>query len=116
LADSKCFTGCESIQTFDPATSSTFRNLSMGFDITYGSGRASGSLAQDTIQMAGFSVSDQVFALCDAVSAGLLNKPVSGLMGMAWQAIASSGAVPFWQQLAANSVWDEPVMAFQLTR
>ncbi|EIN09402.1 acid protease [Punctularia strigosozonata HHB-11173 SS5] len=116
LADSNCFLGCESIATFDTTSSSTFRNLSTTFDITYGSGRAAGSLAQDTIQMAGFSVSDQIFAVCDEVSSGLLNKPASGLMGLAWQTIASSGATPFWQQLAANSLWDEPVMAFQLTR
>lgn len=66
--------------------------------------------------MAGFSVSNQTFALCDTVSSGLLTNPVSGLLGLAWQAIATSGAMPLWQALASGGVWDQPVMAFQLTR
>ena len=55
-------------------------------------------------------------ALCDTVSNGLLETPVSGLMGLAWQSIASSGAEPFWQTLASSGAWDEPVMTFQITR
>jgi hypothetical protein len=90
--------------------------MSKAFSIQYGTGEAAGTLGQDTIQMAGFSVADQVFAVCDQVSSGLLNNPVSGLMGMAWNTIASSGATPFWQTLAASNAWDSPVMGFQLTR
>ena len=55
-------------------------------------------------------------ALCDTVSSGLLESPVSGLMGLAWQSIASSRAEPFWQTLASSGAWDEPVMTFQITR
>ena len=66
--------------------------------------------------MAGFTVSNQTFALCDILSNGLLTAPVSGLAGLGWQSIAASGAMPFWQTLAKGGAWDEPVMAFQLTR
>lgn len=66
--------------------------------------------------MAGFSVANQIFALCDKVSRGLLNSPVSGLMGLAWDTLASSGATPLWQTLASSGAWDSPVMAFHLTR
>ncbi|KAG6841467.1 hypothetical protein C0991_010892 [Blastosporella zonata] len=79
-------------------------------------GKASGYLGSDTVQMAGFSVSNQTFGLCDTVSDGLLTSPVSGLLGLAFQSIASSNAVPFWQALASSGAWDEPLMAFQLTR
>lgn len=127
LAGSGCTT-CGNTPTLDLSTnsksrrqttpaSSTLTNLKSPFSITYGSGAASGTLVRDTVSMAGFSVVDQVFAVCDDVSDGLLNDPVSGLMGLAWQTIASSGATPFWQTLAeGNGVWDEPLMAFQLTR
>lgn len=54
--------------------------------------------------------------VCSVVSSGLLNEPVSGLLGLAWQSIASSGATPFWENLYQNNAWDQPVMAFQLTR
>ena len=88
----------------------------MPFSIQYGSGQAAGRLVADTVQMAGFSVANQVFAVCDEISTGLLNSPVSGLMGLAWNTIASSGATPFWQTLAGSGKWDSPLMAFQLTR
>lgn len=122
------------MQKFDPTSSSTYKNLSTPFSITYGSGAAEGSLAQDTVQMAGFSVSNQVFgmlivmpladlmsdvrltAVCDQITQGLLNSPVSGLIGLAFQTIASSGATPFWQTLVENGAWDQSLMSFQLTR
>lgn len=48
---------------------------------------------------------------------GVLTAPVSGLMGLGFDTLASSGATPFWQTLAnENGVFDEPLMAFQFTR
>lgn len=54
--------------------------------------------------------------LCEEVSDNLLSSPVSGLMGLAWQALSSSGSTPFWENLYQNNVLDEPLMAFYLTR
>jgi len=73
----------------------TLKNLSQPFDIQYGSGEAAGYLVQDIVQIAGFSVCNQVFAAVNQVTSGLLTSPVSGLLGLAWQTIAASGAVPF---------------------
>ncbi len=51
------------------------------------------------------------------VTSGLLDSPVSGLLGLAFQGISSAGTTPFWQSLADNSgTLDAPLMAFQLTR
>lgn len=116
MADAECLTGCSGIPTFDASGSSSFVNLSTAFQIVYGSGQAVGTLGQDVVQMAGFSVSNQVFATCDLVSSGLLSSPVSGLMGLAFQSIAASKATPFWQTLVSQGAWDEPVMAFYLSR
>lgn len=116
VADSSCTSGCDSIATFDTTASSTFNDKNTTFSITYGSGSASGTLASDTVQMAGFSVSSQVFGLCDTVSSGLLANPVSGLLGLAFESISSSGATPLWETLVQSGAWDSPVMSFQLTR
>lgn len=102
--------------TFAPASSSTFQNKSTAFSITYGSGQAAGSLGADVVQMAGFAVQNQVFAVCDQVSDGLLSEPVSGLLGLGFQTIAASGASPLWETLVSGGAWDSPIMAFQLTR
>ncbi|GBE86151.1 Aspartic protease [Sparassis crispa] len=105
------------VPTFEPSKSSTFQSLNQSFQIQYDSGAAQGVLAKDTVQMAGFEVAGQEFAVVSEVSQGLLNAPVSGLMGMAWQQIASSGATPFWETLEQTSgSLSEPLMAFQLTR
>ena len=66
--------------------------------------------------MAGYSVLNQTFALCNNVSVGLLVEPVSGLLGLAFQAIAASKAMPLWQTLVMSGVWESPLMGFHLTR
>jgi len=116
VASSSCNTGCNGIKSFNPSSSTSFKNNSTPFDITYGSGRAQGYLAQDAVQMAGFSVADQNFGVVDTVSAGLLSSPVSGLLGLAFKSIASSHANPLWQTLADSGAWDQPVMSFYLSR
>ncbi|RXW12361.1 hypothetical protein EST38_g13495 [Candolleomyces aberdarensis] len=116
VAGSNCTIGCDDVPLFDPSSSSTFQNESTAFSITYGSGQAAGFLSQDIVQMAGFEVENQIFGVCVQVSSGLLTSPVSGLLGLGFQTIASSGATPFWQTLVTENAWDSPVMAFHLTR
>ncbi|KAG1780797.1 aspartic peptidase domain-containing protein [Suillus placidus] len=116
VADQACTTGCSKVQLFNDLSSSTFHNLSQPFSIQYGSGAAAGTLGQDIVQMAGFSVPNQIFGVVTQATSGLLSTPVSGLLGLGWQSIASSKASPFWQTLASSGSWTDPVMAFQLTR
>jgi len=54
--------------------------------------------------------------LSDQISDGLLIQPVSGLMGLGWEALSSSSSKPFWQALYEGNALDEPLMAFYLTR
>ncbi|TFK84827.1 acid protease [Polyporus arcularius HHB13444] len=106
----------DGIAKFDSSASSTFKDLNTPFSITYGSGAARGTLGQDVVRMAGFELNPQIFAVVTQES-GVLTAPVSGLMGMGFQTIASSGATPFWEALASNNgTLDQPLMAFQLTR
>lgn len=116
VADTNCDIGCSADSPYNSASSSTFQNLSEPFSITYGSGQAAGDLVADVVQMAGFSVNNQTFGSVTQVSQGLLSSPVSGLLGLGWQTIASSSAPPFWQTLASKGAFTQPVMGFQLTR
>jgi len=61
IADSTCVDNCDGIDTFNPSQSSSFTNSSTPFAIKYGSGSAQGFLGKDVVQLAGFSVSNQVF-------------------------------------------------------
>ena len=61
VTDSSCVDNCNGINTFNPAQSSSLTNLSTPFAIKYGSGAAQGFLVKDVVQLAGFSVQNQVF-------------------------------------------------------
>ena len=61
ITDSTCTVGCNGVTTFSSSQSTSFTNTSTPFSVKYGSGSAEGSLGKDTVQMAGFSVSNQVF-------------------------------------------------------
>ncbi|KAH8920748.1 acid protease [Atractiella rhizophila] len=116
LAGSSCNSGCSGVTTFNPSSSSTFKNLNKSFSIRYGSGSATGTLGQDTVSLANQTITNQIFAVADTVASGTLNSPLSGLMGLAFQTIAASRATPLAQQLAEDGVLDSPVVAFAFTR
>ena len=51
------------------------------------------------------------------VTTKLLTGQISGVFGLAFRTIATSGAQPFWQSLVDQpGALDEPVMTFHLTR
>ncbi|KAG9309476.1 aspartic peptidase domain-containing protein [Chiua virens] len=102
--------------TYDPSSSSTSQNLSQPFLAGYGSGAVAGYTYSDAVQMSGFSIKNQTFGAATQYTEGLVKSPVSGLLGLGWQNIATTKAPPFWQALASQDAWKDPVMAFQLTR
>lgn len=116
IASSECQSTCEGTSNFDSSKSSTFKSMNKSFIITYEKGYATGTVGQDVVQMAGFIISDQTFAVVTTTAANFLQNPVTGVFGLAWQPLAASGAMPFWQALASNGQWSQPLMAFQLTR
>lgn len=54
--------------------------------------------------------------VAEAVTQDLIEGSVSGLMGLAFQALAETQAVPFWQSLINSNQLSSPEMAFQLAR
>ncbi|KIO34071.1 hypothetical protein M407DRAFT_150488 [Tulasnella calospora MUT 4182] len=116
VASKNCTTGCSNVPLFDSSASTTFKDLSTPFTIKYGSGGAAGSLGADSVQMAGFGVAGQTLGVVNQVTQKLLQSPVSGLMGLAFATLSTSRSMPFWQTLASTNAWDEPLMAFHLTR
>lgn len=66
-----------------------------------GSGSASGTLAQDTVSIGGYTMEKQTFAACDVLDS-IIDADISGLLGLGWGTIASSGATPLVEGLASN--------------
>ncbi|SNX85474.1 related to aspartic protease [Melanopsichium pennsylvanicum] len=85
---------------YNPSSSSSFQNQSTAFDIQYGSGEVAGYDATDSFTLAGTTVDNLHFAVAEQVSSGLTSSAMEGIMGMAFQALASSKEPPLW--VAAN--------------
>lgn len=117
LASNQC-TACPSgTPEFDSTQSSSFTAANnQPVTIQYGSGAVQGTLAQDTVSMGGFTVSKQTFLNVQQTTNSLLGGSVAGIMGLAFQSLASTKALPFWQALVNNNMWTSPEMSFWLTR
>ncbi|ORY80220.1 aspartic peptidase domain-containing protein [Leucosporidium creatinivorum] len=111
LAVDSC-SGCSSSTPgYSASSSSTSVASSDAFSITYGSGSASGTLVEDTVSIAGYSMPNQVFAACDTMD-NIVDGDISGILGMGWSTIASSGAVPLVEALAQNGTLPSEVFGF----
>jgi len=100
----------DTVQLLNVNSSSTVKALNRPFQIQYGSGAAAGYLYEDSVSFANITVANQVFAAVTRITQNLLGGPISGIMGMAWQSIASSGAMPWWQSAGISQ------FAFAITR
>ncbi|CED83808.1 Aspartyl protease [Phaffia rhodozyma] len=114
VAGNDCTSGCSGITTWDPSTSSTFKNLTTDFKIKYGSGTAEGYAVTDTVTLAGMTQVAQNMAIVTATVSGLLTAPLSGLMGMGFQALSNLNQPPWWQAQSAD--WSKKVFGFRLAR
>ncbi|KIJ49309.1 hypothetical protein M422DRAFT_224939 [Sphaerobolus stellatus SS14] len=117
--------GCAGTPTFDFTQSKSFVDQNTTKGIQYGSGNVVGELASDTVNMAGFSISNQGFLVATTVSQGLLDNQntgggasasVSGLLGLGFKALADTGATPFVQALSNGNKLKQNLMSFFLAR
>lgn len=116
LAGSSCTQCPKGTPEFDTSASSSLQSSSDQVQINYGSGSVIGTLAKDTVSMGDFTVSDQTMLVVDQMTSGLVDGSIAGIMGLAFQTIASTGAVPFWQALINNNQFSSPEMSVFLTR
>lgn len=122
VTSSACTTCDRDTPSFNEAASSTFQAAQdstgqpVPVSITYGSGAVAGDLVRDTVAMGGFQMPRQPWLLVDQTSANLLTGTNAGIMGLAFDTIANTGAVPFWQALADGNQLTTPEMSFWFTR
>jgi len=72
---------CTSHNTFGPADSTTLKPTSSNFNLTYGTGTASGMIFNDTVKMAGISL-PLSFGLASATSDDFSTYPMDGILGL----------------------------------
>ncbi|KAJ7621353.1 acid protease [Roridomyces roridus] len=117
VLDTSCDQCSSGGPVFDATKSSSFQQTSnQPTEIDYGSGSVAGFVASDTVTMGSFSTQSQGFLIAEQITQGLIAGNVSGLIGLAFEALAETQATPFWQSLINSNQLSSPEMAFQLTR
>ena len=117
LADSECtpMKQCpESMLKYDASKSSTHKDLHVPFGVQYGSGAVRGELATDRVSLAGYSVSSVSFGQADQIAKGTINPPASGIMGMGYDSLSTTGTMPFWQILLERQKLHDYLFTFQM--
>ncbi|ODO11202.1 hypothetical protein I350_01806 [Cryptococcus amylolentus CBS 6273] len=107
---------CQDVETFNKNASTSYQKADGTFRITYGSGSAAGDYGTDVVDLAGFSLANTTFAVVDQATSGLIDEPLSGIMGFGWTALASSKASPWWETLASTGQWDDPEFGVYMAR
>ncbi|ORY51330.1 acid protease [Rhizoclosmatium globosum] len=113
---------CNDRHAFDPSTSSTFKDVSNGnnVSISFQAGKVTGSVVQDTIFWNGITLPDQQFLLVhteDEEMKSLQAGSVDGMLGLACQATGRASASYFPSILGAimnTSLSDTPVFSLWL--
>lgn len=117
LASTACksIPGCNMKRLFNPSKSSTYKNTGQTFQIQYGDGStAVGSIATDTVAVAGLAVPQQSIGLADHQNDNFGFDQFDGVLGMAFPSDSATGTTPYFFNLVANKKVDQPVYGLYL--
>lgn len=117
LADAQCGVqdNCDTdMPKYDASVSKTYRSSNTPFQVQYGSGAVRGTLATEFVSLAGYNVSSVTFGQASHLAQGTINAPASGIMGMGFDSLSTTGTMPFWQILAERQKLHDYVFTFQL--
>ncbi|CZT45174.1 related to aspartic proteinase, pepstatin-sensitive [Rhynchosporium secalis] len=94
-----CASGpCKVHNTFDPASSTSFKDAGKAFNISYGSGQVGGSLGTDMISFAGMSFA-MTLGIAESTSDDFNSFPIDGILGLS----QSKGAYPIFLETLVES-------------
>lgn len=101
---------------YEANTSSTYTDTGNPFNVTYGSGNVGGTLAHDTISIGSLEIDQQYFGAVTHVSSDFNDDPISGLIGLGFSSIATSGKPTFFENLIMQEKVSAPLFSVYLTR
>ncbi|XP_067863684.1 pepsin A-like isoform X1 [Heptranchias perlo] len=108
---------CNDHRKFDPTASSTFQMSKKYLSIQYGTGSMTGLLGYDTVRVSSIDITHQEFGLSISEPGSFLYyAKFDGILGLAFQDIAVSGATTVFHNMMSERLVEEPIFAFYLTR
>ncbi|KAK5894542.1 hypothetical protein CesoFtcFv8_011225 [Champsocephalus esox] len=106
---------CQNHRKFNPQQSSTFKWGSQSLSIQYGTGSMTGYLAIDTVEVGGISVVNQVFGISKTEAAFMGSMVADGILGLAFQSIASDNVVPVFDMMVKGGLVSQPLFSVYLS-
>ncbi|XP_061085216.1 gastricsin-like [Conger conger] len=102
---------------YNPQRSSTFSSTGRSIYLGYGAGSLYANLGYDTVEVAGITVTEQIFGLSTREpSQPFLYAKFDGILGLAYPAIASGGAMPVMDTMMRENLLQANIIAFYLSR
>ncbi|GAA5890709.1 hypothetical protein JCM6882_000632 [Rhodosporidiobolus microsporus] len=86
------------------------------WSIQYGKGEQTGYLHQDTVTVGGYTVNDTIFAAATSLHSAFNSYPISGIFGLGFGSIASSGYAPWFERLINEGRVDEQYFGIYFVR
>ncbi|KAM0789608.1 hypothetical protein ACM66B_000414 [Microbotryomycetes sp. NB124-2] len=109
-------TGALSVPEWDASqSSSAVTEPAIPWSIQYGRGEQEGFLNQDVVELGGYTA-DTVFAAANTLNEAFTPYPISGLFGLGFGVIASSGYVPWFERLLNSTELQNPYFSIYLIR
>jgi hypothetical protein len=106
--------GCKGKNKYNSAASSTYVKNGKPITIQYGTGSMSGYLAQDTVNVGGANILNQVFGDATTLANFFYNQPLDGILGLAYPSIAADGVTPVFDNMIAQKLVAAPIFGVYL--
>ncbi|XP_041801022.1 pepsin A-like [Chelmon rostratus] len=106
---------CQNHKKFNPQQSSTFKWGDQSLSIQYGTGSMTGYLGSDTVEVGGISVANQVFGLSQSEASFMASMAADGILGLAFQSIASDNVVPVFDNMIKQNLVSQPLFSVYLS-
>lgn len=114
---------CANRIKYNSSASTTYRAINTAFNIAYGSNSEEGPIAlsgfqsQDTVNFAGYSIKNQIFAeITNAPETAFLKSQLDGILGLGFASIAINSITPPFYNLMAQGLVNRSVFSIYLNR
>ncbi|XP_037924065.1 lysosomal aspartic protease-like [Hermetia illucens] len=108
--------GCSNHKKYDSSASETYVARGEGIQMSYEGQSMKGHLSQDTITVAGLTVTNQIFAEATSLSSAFTDTYFDGVLGLAYRSIAERNVTPVLYNMHSQGVISYPIFSFYLNR
>ncbi|XP_062860931.1 gastricsin-like [Trichomycterus rosablanca] len=106
---------CTSHTQFNPQQSSTYQSTSQTFYLPYGAGTLTGVFGYDTVTLSGIQVPNQQIGLSTQEGNNFASVQFSGILGLAYPALASGNAVPLVDNMMQQGLLEQNLFGVYLS-